>query len=58
MTSWYSGEELSHMGFASLGKEVKLSRRAALYGIERIAIGDHSRIDDFCVLSAGTGGSG
>jgi galactoside O-acetyltransferase len=35
---------------------VKLSRRAALHGIERIALGDHCRIDDFCVISAGAGG--
>lgn len=44
------------MGFASLGKKVQISDRAAFYGTDRIAIGDHVRIDDFCVLSAGEGG--
>ena len=56
MSSWYSEDEISLMGFASLGKGVLISRKAVLYGTERIAIGDHSRIDDFCVLSAGEGG--
>jgi dTDP-4-amino-4,6-dideoxy-D-glucose acyltransferase len=54
--SFYSEEELHSMGFASLGCGVKVSRQASLYGISRISIGDYSRIDDFCVLSAGEGG--
>jgi acetyltransferase-like isoleucine patch superfamily enzyme len=48
--------ELERMGFAALGRDVKLSDRAAVYGASRIALGDHVRIDDFCVLSAGEGG--
>jgi len=44
------------MGFASLGRNVKLSRKASIYNPARISIGDYSRIDDFCVLSAGAGG--
>jgi len=44
------------MGFATVGNNVQISDRASFYGIERIAIGDHVRIDDFCVLSAGQGG--
>jgi galactoside O-acetyltransferase len=48
--------ELERMGFASLGQDVQLSDRAAIYGAGRIALGDHARIDDFCVLSAGEGG--
>lgn len=48
--------ELERMGFAALGAEVQVSDRAALYGVSRIALGDHARIDDFCVLSAGEGG--
>lgn len=52
----YSQSELEAMGFASLGKDVKLSTRASLYGVSRISIGDNSRIDDFCVLSAGEEG--
>ena len=52
----YSDEELQQLGLASVGRGVKLSRRAALHGVARISLGDHSRIDDFCVLSAGAGG--
>jgi len=44
------------MGFAHVGKNVSLSTRASLYGISSISIGDNSRIDDFCVLSAGEDG--
>jgi len=47
---------LTRMGFASLGKGLTISDRASFYGASRIALGDHVRIDDFCVLSAGQGG--
>jgi galactoside O-acetyltransferase len=39
------------MGFKSLGKNVRISDRAAIYDAGRIQIGDNSRIDDFCVIS-------
>jgi len=39
------------MGFASLGQNVKISDKAAIYGADQMQIGDHSRIDDFCVVS-------
>lgn len=39
------------MGFKSLGRDVKISDRAAIYNPELISIGDRSRIDDFCVVS-------
>src|SRR5438874_7552631 len=48
--------QLEAIGFLSLGKNVQLSEKAAIYGADRISIGDNSRIDDFCVLSAGEGG--
>lgn len=51
-----STEALKRVGFASLGKDPQISDRASIYGVERIALGDHVRIDDFCVLSAGVGG--
>jgi acetyltransferase-like isoleucine patch superfamily enzyme len=54
--SYYSEEELKRLGFKSTGKDVLLSRKASLYGVSRIEIGDNTRIDDFCVLSAGEGG--
>lgn len=44
------------LGFARLGRNVKISDRAVFYGASRIVLGDEVRIDDFCVLSAGTGG--
>ena len=54
--SFYSERELVELGLGRVGKNVLLSRKASLYGAQRISIGDHSRIDDFCVLSAGDGG--
>jgi galactoside O-acetyltransferase len=56
MSSFYSNEELLELGFKNLGKEVKISKKASLYGISRMEVGDFSRIDDFCVISAGDGG--
>ncbi len=44
------------MGFASIGKNIRLSRKASIYNPDRISIGNFSRIDDFCVLSAGNEG--
>ena len=51
-----SGAELTNMGFAALGENVQISNRASIYGAPNIALGSHIRIDDFCVLSAGSGG--
>ncbi|MFN3630458.1 MAG: acyltransferase [Casimicrobiaceae bacterium] len=44
------------MGFAHVGRRVRISDRASFHGAARISIGDDTRIDDFCVLSAGEGG--
>lgn len=43
--------QLHDMGFKSLGKNVKISDKAAIYNCDRISIGDNTRIDDFCVIS-------
>lgn len=43
--------KLKKMGFKSLGRNVKISDKAAIYNCERISIGDNTRIDDFCVIS-------
>lgn len=48
--------ELERMGFAALGENVQVSELASFHGTSRIALGDNTRIDDFCVLSAGDGG--
>lgn len=49
--AWMSRRKLRGLGFAHLGAEVKVSTRAVIYNPDRTSIGDHSRIDDFCVLS-------
>lgn len=54
--SFYTTEELHELGFKSVAENVRISRKASIYGTSRIEIGAHSRIDDFCVLSAGEGG--
>lgn len=51
MDSFYSQKELQGMGFRSLGDNVLISRKASIYGIERISVGSNVRIDDFCILS-------
>jgi galactoside O-acetyltransferase len=51
-----SRAELDRMGFAALGEGLRVSDKASFYGASRIELGDHTRIDDFCVLSAGAGG--
>ena len=48
---FYSPEELLRIGFKSVGSNVKLSRRASIYGAGSIDIGNNVRIDDFCILS-------
>ena len=53
---FYSKEELSNMGFKSLGENVLISDKASIYGIKNIEIGSNVRIDDFCIISAGEGG--
>lgn len=45
--------QLQEVGFKNLGKNVKISDRASFYNPGNISIGDNSRIDDYCVLSAG-----
>lgn len=54
--SMLSREIVEQMGFASVGKNVSISDKAVFYNISQISLGDHVRIDDFCLLSAGCGG--
>ena len=49
--AYLTQEQLREVGFKSLGRDVKISDRASIYNADRIEIGDHSRIDDFCVIS-------
>lgn len=43
--------EVAAMGFRKLGRNVRISSRAAIYDAHLIELGDHCRIDDFCVVS-------
>lgn len=51
MSSFYSTDELSKIGFKHIGNNVLLSKKTSIYGVENISIGDNTRIDDFCILS-------
>ncbi|AND83746.1 O-acetyltransferase, anthrose biosynthesis [Clostridium tyrobutyricum DIVETGP] len=51
MNSFYSEDELNKIGFKSLGKNVLISKKSSIYGSQNISIGNHVRIDDFCILS-------
>jgi dTDP-4-amino-4,6-dideoxy-D-glucose acyltransferase len=53
---WLTKEKIREMGFASIGNNVMLSEKASYYNCKNIRIGDNVRVDDFCVLSAGSGG--
>ncbi len=56
MSSYYSLAELAHLGFRAIGHNIRLSRKASFYRPEQISLGNHVRIDDFCIISAGDGG--
>lgn len=49
--AYYPQETLAKMGFASLGRNVRISDKASLYEVHKMHIGDNCRIDDFCVVS-------
>ena len=51
MNSFLSVKELSEIGFASIGRNCLISKKASIYGANSIVIGDNVRIDDFCILS-------
>lgn len=50
-SNFYTDKELKEIGFKSVGKNVKVSRKCSIYGAENMEIGNDVRIDDFCVLS-------
>ena len=55
MEAFYTKEELLGLGFASVGENTLVSRKASFYGVKNISLGNHVRIDDFCVLSTQVG---
>ena len=52
--SFYSLTELYSLGIKSLGRNVNISRFARINNPSNIIIGNNVRIDDFCILSAGS----
>lgn len=49
--AYLTTEQLQVLGFRSLGRNVRISERAAIYNADQIELGDNCRIDDFCVVS-------
>ncbi len=49
--AFLSKESLAAFGFNRLGVNVKISDKATIYNPELMQLGDHVRIDDFCVVS-------
>jgi galactoside O-acetyltransferase len=54
--SFLSNTELHRIGFKRIGENVLISDKCSIYNAKNITIGDNTRIDDFCILSAGEGG--
>ncbi len=49
--AYLTHEQLLALGFKNIGSNVKISDKASIYNCDQIEIGDHSRVDDFCVIS-------
>jgi len=54
--AFLSKKELNKLNFKHLGENVLISDKCSIYNPSNISIGDNTRIDDFCILSAGDGG--
>ena len=50
MNSFYSKEELKELGLKKYGTNVLISRKASLYDVINITLGDNVRIDDFVTI--------
>lgn len=48
---FYSHNELIDLGIAKVGENVRISRMARIHSPESLLIGDHSRVDDFCLIT-------
>jgi dTDP-4-amino-4,6-dideoxy-D-glucose acyltransferase len=55
-TSFLTEPEVQALGLGSCGSSVLISRFASIHQPERMHVGDHVRIDDFAVLTAGGSG--
>ena len=49
--SFLNRQELEMIGLLGYGENVLISRKASFYAPGKITLGDHVRIDDFCILS-------
>jgi acetyltransferase-like isoleucine patch superfamily enzyme len=49
---YYSEDELSHLGLGGVGRNVRLDRTTILLNPAGLSIGDHTRIDAFCLISS------
>lgn len=54
--AFLSREKLKKIGLGHLGKDVLISEQANFYNNGKIHIDDYTRIDEFCILSAGENG--
>lgn len=52
----FNHAELQELGLKQFGHEVFIGKNVSFYNAENISIGNNVRIDDFCILSAGSGG--
>ena len=55
-STYLAESDLKDFGFKSIGKNVRISSDARVYGAENITIGDDVRIDDFWCLVGGKNG--
>lgn len=51
--AYLSPRDLSRLGLASCGRDVRISRRAAIHCPAGVHVGSHVRIDDFAMLTGG-----
>src|SRR5262245_9487604 len=52
-SGFLTDQEVSEIGFASVGRDVKIDRTALFYGADKISIGSKVRIDAYSIISAG-----
>jgi acetyltransferase-like isoleucine patch superfamily enzyme len=52
---YYSADELSDLGIASVGAACQIDRSVRFFAPHRIRIGSHVRIDPFCLISGPSG---
>jgi acetyltransferase-like isoleucine patch superfamily enzyme len=48
-----TGGQLRDLGLAALGHDVQIDESAQIFGVEKVSIGSHVRIDCFTVITAG-----